>query len=450
MKAGRLLLLGALAVIVVLAIVVVTGGGSGATYKLTFETAGQLVNDNSVTVGGRRVGKITDIRLTENNQAVVTVEIEEPYAPLHEGSSATIRATSLSGVANRYIALTPGPKGAPEIPVGSTLPVENTTTIVDLDQLFNTLDPKTTEGLTKLIRGFGTWYAGRGKDANRAAPYLAPALRATTGFVEDLNADQPALRAMVRNTSSVMGTLAAKGPVLTDLVSNSNTTLGAIAAENQSLAEALDYLPQTLRRANTTFVNLRYALDDVDQLVAATAPVTEDLDTLLTELEPVLKEGTPVFANLSKTVSQKGSNNDFTDTMKTAPKLQKAASTSFPASIEAINVSLSNQTYFRTYGPELVGLLRDFGQSASNYDANGHYLRATSAFNAFQYNGSSLDYLGDSRNAGVSNGPGNTVRCPGGVTQAPPDGSAPWQPNPVFSGLGPLDCNPAVVAPGSW
>ena len=94
MKAGRLLLLGALAVIVVLAIVVVTGGSSGATYKLTFETAGQLVNDNSVTVGGRRVGKITDIRLTNNNQAVVTVEIEEPYAPLHEGSSATIRANS--------------------------------------------------------------------------------------------------------------------------------------------------------------------------------------------------------------------------------------------------------------------------------------------------------------------------------------------------------------------
>ena len=450
MKAGRLLLLGALAVIVVLAIVVVTGGSSGATYKLTFETAGQLVNDNSVTVGGRRVGKITDIRLTNNNQAVVTVEIEEPYAPLHEGSSATIRATSLSGVANRYIALNPGPKGAPEIPIGSTLPVENTTTIVDLDQLFNTLDPKTTEGLTKLIRGFGAWYAGRGKDANRAAPYLAPALRATTGLVEDLNADQPALRAMVRNTSSVIGTLASKGPVLTDLVSNANTTLGAIAAENQSLAEALDYLPQTLRRANTTFVNLRYALDDVDQLVAATAPVTDDLDTLLTDLEPVLKEGTPVFANLSKTVSQKGANNDFTDTMKTAPKLQKAASTSFPASIEAINVSLSNQTYFRTYGPELVGLLRDFGQSASNYDGNGHYLRATSTFNAFQYNGSSLDYLGDNRNAGVSNGPGNTVRCPGSPTQAPPDGSAPWQPNPVFSGLGALDCNPAVVPPGSW
>lgn len=450
MKAGRLLLLGALAVIAILVVVIATGGSSAATYKLTFETAGQLVNDNSVQVGGRRVGKITDIRLTDNNQAVVTVQVNEPYAPLHEGTTATIRATSLSGVANRYIALNPGPNGAPEIPVGATLPVENTTTIVDLDQLFNTLDPKTTAGLTKLIRGFGTWYAGRGRDANRAAPYLAPALRATTGLVEDLNADQPALQQMVRSTSSVMGTLAAKGPVLTDLVSNTNTTLGAIADENQSLAQALDYLPQTLRRANTTFVNLRYTLNDVDKLVAATKPATENLAPFLADLEPVLKEGTPVFANLNKTVSQKGSNNDFTDLMKSAPKVEQAARTSFPNSIEAINVSLSNQTFFRTYGPELVGLLRDFGQSTSNYDANGHYARATPIFNAFQFNGSSLDYVGDSRNAGVSNGPGNTVRCPGAPTQAPPDGSAPWQPNPVFPGLGALDCNPSVVPPGSW
>ena len=155
MRAGRLLALAGLAAVVVLVIVVVTGGSSGTTYKLTFETAGQLVNDNSVQVGGRRVGKVTDIRLTDNNQAVVTVEINEPYAPLHEGSSATIRATSLSGVANRYIALNPGPKSAPEIPVGSTLPVENTTTIVDLDQLFNTLDPKTSKGLQQVILSGG-------------------------------------------------------------------------------------------------------------------------------------------------------------------------------------------------------------------------------------------------------------------------------------------------------
>src|SRR3712207_8787296 len=43
------------------------------------------------------------------SQAAVKVVVEEPYAPLREGTEAVIRLTSLSGIANRYIALAPGP-----------------------------------------------------------------------------------------------------------------------------------------------------------------------------------------------------------------------------------------------------------------------------------------------------------------------------------------------------
>ena len=59
-------------------------------------------------MGGRRIGSIRKIELTDDNQALVSVSVEEPFAPLHVGTTAVIRATSLSGVANRYIALTPG------------------------------------------------------------------------------------------------------------------------------------------------------------------------------------------------------------------------------------------------------------------------------------------------------------------------------------------------------
>ena len=38
--------------------------------------------------------------------------VEEELAPLHEGTTATIRATSLSGIANRYVSLEPGPNDA--------------------------------------------------------------------------------------------------------------------------------------------------------------------------------------------------------------------------------------------------------------------------------------------------------------------------------------------------
>jgi len=450
MKPARIVTLLIALVAVVLVGVVLFGGSSNPTYVMTFETAGQLVNDNDVQVGGRRVGRVSKIELTANNQANVTVEVEEPYAPLHDGTTAVMRATSLSGVANRYIALTPGPQSAPLIAEGETIPVDQTTTIVDIDQLFNTLDPDTTKGLAEVIQGFGTWYRGRGLDARKGLPYLSPSLNATIGLIEKLNSDQPALEQMVQSTSSVVGTLAAKGPTLTNLVTNANISLGAIGDENESLAEALQYLPQTLRRGSTTFVNLRTTLNSVDQLVAASKPATKNLAPFLADLEPLLTQADPTFTNLALTVSKPGADNDFTSLMQDAPALSTGAQESFPASITAINDSLPTLSYARPYAPELVGLLRDFGQSTSNYDANGHYARGTPAFGAFNYNGSSLDYLGDNRDAWEQNGPAVVPRCPGAATQAPPDGSAPWQAPLYPSTTALIGCNPAIVPPGSW
>ncbi len=450
MKPARIVTLLVAAVAVVLVGIVLLGGSSNPTYVMTFETAGQLVGDNDVQVGGRRVGKVTEIELTANNQANVTVEVQEPYAPLHEGTTAIMRATSLSGVANRYIALTPGPQSAPLIAEGETIPVDQTTTIVDIDQLFNTLDPKTTKGLAEVIQGFGTWYRGRGVDARRGLPYLSPALNATIGLLEKLNSDQPALEQMVQSTSSVVGTLAAKGPTLTNLVTNANISLGAIGDENQSLAEALQYLPQTLRRGSTTFVNLRTTLNSVDQLVAASLPATKNLAPFLTDLNPLLVQAKPTITDLALTVSKPGKDNDFTSLMQDAPALNSGAQKAFPASITAINDSLPTLSYARPYAPELVGLLRDFGQSTANYDANGHFARGAPMFGAFNFNGASLDYLGNNRDAWEQNGPTIVPRCPGATTQAPPDGSAPWQAPLYPSTTALIGCNPAIVPPGSW
>ncbi len=161
MTAARGAALGALLLIVAIVVIVLLGNGGGEQYKLVFETAGQLVRGNDVQIGGRRIGSVDDIKLTDDNQAEVSITVEEPYAPLHEGTTATIRLSSLSSVANRYIALSPGPNSNPELKAGTTLPTTETTSVVDIDQLFNTLDERTRRGLVNVIQGSATQYAGK-------------------------------------------------------------------------------------------------------------------------------------------------------------------------------------------------------------------------------------------------------------------------------------------------
>ena len=258
----------------------------------------------------------------------------------------------------------------------------------------------------------------------------------------------------MRDTSKVVTALADKGPELTDLVSNTNTTLGAIAAENQSLAQALDLLPQTLRRGSTTFVNLRAALDDLDQLVDASGASTKDLAPFLRELTPLLREAKPTVAQLATLISTPGAANDFTDLMVDAPQLQKVASPSFKNSIGALNKSIPVLSFIRPYAPELTAWLKDFGQGASNYDANGHFARIAPAFNAFKYDAATNEYVPvpDSQRVpglpgggvpGFTSGGQLTTRCPGAATQPAADGSTPWR-----DVNGNLDCDPRIVPPG--
>src|SRR3954451_1250932 len=152
--------------VIVLAILLF-GGGKSYEAKAIFQNAGQLVKGNQVEVSGQPVGKISDIRLTDDGQAEVVMSLDK-FTPLHAGTTATIRATSLSGIANRYVALDLGANSGPELPSGATIRADRTTAPVDLDQVFNTLDPKTRKSLQRLIHGQATWYTGRARETDRS------------------------------------------------------------------------------------------------------------------------------------------------------------------------------------------------------------------------------------------------------------------------------------------
>ena len=446
MNAARGVALGALVLAVAVVAVLLLRGGGGTEYKLRFENAGQLVKDDDVQVGGRRIGSVRKIALTDDNQAEITVSVEGDYAPLHQGTTAIIRATSLSGIANRYIALTPGPNSNPELDDGATLATDKTTSIVDLDQLFNTFDPKTRAALQQFIQGNATWYDNRGVQANAATKYFNPALSASRRLVNEVVANQQTLNSFLRNAARTTNALASRRDDLANLVSNANTTASAIAAENTSFNQALALLPGTLRKANTTFVNLRATLDDLDVLVAASKPATKDLARFLRELRPLVEEARPTVEDLSTLVHQDGANNDLTDLLLKAPSLEKAAKPAFAHSIEALQRATPVIKFIRPYTPDLVGWLRDFGAGSANYDANGHFARISPIFNAYSFEdnpagGQLVPIPPSQRLAGLQTG--QVPRCPGAASQPPVDGSAPFR-----DADGSLDCNPALVPPG--
>lgn len=441
-------MIGALAVAVVALAIVLFSGNGGHQYTLVFQNAGQLVPDNQVLIGGSPVGSVESIELSDENLAEVHVEVDQQ---LHEGTTAVIRATSLSGVANHYVSISPGPNSSPELDDGSELGLASTTTPVDLDQLFNTFPPSVRKGLANFIKGTSTTYSGRGEDANEAFKYFGPALNRAGAFAAELNADQRLLERFIVSSSKLTTTIAGRGEQLSSAISNANTAFNAIAAQNVALDQSLRRLPPVMRQANTTFVNLRAALDDLDPFVEAAKPATKDLAPFLAELRPVFAKLVPFTRNLRLTVSRPGKGNDAADLLAAFPTVQQRASKTFPHSEQAIADFQPNLNFIRAYTPDLFNAIGKLGTAAGYYDGNGHYVRASpSAQNLFALEGETLNPISKSEQFNAFGGSAAVRRpCPGGATQAPADGSAPFV-NPPHTGssVSSSECNPADAPPG--
>lgn len=441
---------GALVVAIVLVAIVLFGGDEGNKYKLLFQTGGQLVPGNQVLVGGQPIGTVDDIMLTDDAQAQVDITVDEP---LHEGTTALVRATSLSGIANRYVSISPGPNSEPEIPPGSTITSAKTTSPVDLDQLFNTFDRRTRRGLQDFIQGNAAVYSGNNEEARATYKYFAPSLQASDRLFAELTSDQQALSEFLVTGSKALGVLAQHRQQVAELTSNANQAFGAIAAENEAFSQDLALLPPFMRQANTTFVNLRATLDDLDPLVADTKAVMPQLAPFLRSVRPVVDDSIPVFNNLSTALNKPGSQNDLVDALRIAPGVTKRAHTSVRPTLAALSDSQHLIEFARPYAPDLLAVLGKLGGAAGYYDVNGNYVRAQpGGGNVFSYSDATGALepipLSQQFDAFSALGFGPQLRCPGGSTQP----NAGW-PNPTdhpFLDDGSLDgeCEPNAVPPG--
>jgi phospholipid/cholesterol/gamma-HCH transport system substrate-binding protein len=437
------------------AMLLLRGSGGGYQVKAQFENASQLVKGNLVQVSGMPAGKVEDIRLTSDGQAELTLSIDDEYAPLREGTIATVRMASLSGVANRYIDLRlPGAK-ARAIPDGGTIAQDSTTTAVDLDEIFNTLDEPTRKDLQKLIKGSDRQHQGRGEQMNAGLLYLNPSLSASSRLFRELNADSKLLERFVVASSRLVTDLGERRDDVSGLVDNLATTTNAIGSEQQALASSVEQLPPFMRRANTTFLNLRAALDDLEPLVDDSKPVAKKLRPFLAELRPLARDARPTFRDLSELLRQPGKGNDLIDLVNAQPALRDIAVNdvnengkdrpgAFPASTKALEEATPQIGYFRPYTVDLLGWFDDFSHSGT-YDALGGASRVGIHASAFALLEGQLapvppELRDEAFEASAETDQRN--RCPGGGDHRSEDGSRPWKPTADFN------CDPTQTLPG--
>ncbi len=445
---GRVAALGALIAAIALVAIILFGGSDSYKVKATFINGGQLVKGNPVQAGGVAIGSVKSIKISDNGQAEVEMTVQEEKAPLPTGTHARIRQFSQSGIANRYVDLDFPPANASNdtIPAGGTMPASNTTTQVDLDQLFNTLDPETRTALQDFFKGSSEQFKGKGALANKGFEYLNPALSTSRRLFGELNRDTPVLERFLIDSSRLVTALAEKRDDLSGLVGNLNTTTRALANQKQGLADSIELLPPVMRRANTTFVNLRAALDDTDPLVNASKPVARRLQPFLSDARKLARDAEPTVRDLRKTVRRRGPSNDLIDLTRSVPPLAKSAvdtsrrtispggtpynvgtdNGAFPEARKAFRGGTPIIAQGRPYTTDLFGWFDDFSTTGPGFDALGANaraaIRASDVVSLFQNGQPNFNILNLQNNLGPVRS-GNFRPCPGASEAPAPDGS---------------------------
>jgi phospholipid/cholesterol/gamma-HCH transport system substrate-binding protein len=390
---GRVAAVGAVIAAIVLVGLILFGGSGVGGYKVyaEFLNAGQLVKGNPVQVGGVAVGSVKGMKITDDGHARIELSIDGDHAPLRRGTRAEIRQFSQSGLANRYVDLSLPPDSDDEIPDGGVIDTDKTVTQVDLDELFNTLDPETRRSLQGFFKGSAAQWRDVEDQANVGFEYLNPALSTSRRLFNELTKDTPTLQRFLVDSSEAVTALAERRDDLAALIGNLNDTTRALGSQKEALAESIGRLPPFMRRANTTFVNLRSTLDEVDPLVEASKPVAKRLGPFLSQARAFAADAEPTVHDLSLTIRRSGRANDLINLVDSFPALNDIATVtkvrnvapggtrhsvgetrgSFQESVDALKGGTGEISFARPYTADFMGWFDDFSTTGGGFDALG-------------------------------------------------------------------------------
>lgn len=247
----------------------------------------------SVDIAGIRVGDITAVELEEGH-AVVTMEVENKYAPLiNEDASMLLRPKT--GLQDMVMEVDPGVSDE-DIEEGATVPLASTLPNVNPDEVLASLDADTQSFLKLLLAG-----GAEGLDPERdRGTKLSAALRQLEPFARDISRINSGLAQRRGNISNAITNfrllsdeLADKDEDLTAFIDSSDAVLQRFANQEASIRAALQELPGTLRETNG-------ALKSADELAINAGPALRNnlgaargLKPALRALRPFMQETVP-------------------------------------------------------------------------------------------------------------------------------------------------------------
>jgi ABC-type transporter Mla subunit MlaD len=321
--AGNPVLIGAATILVVLvAVFLAYNANKGLPFVPTYElraevpSAAQLVVGNDVSIGGSRVGFVSDIQAKRRDDgstiAVLDLTLERSVSPLPRDSTLIVRPRSALGL--KYVEITRG-TDSQGFDDGATIPISAATPEpVEFDEVLNMFDEETRDAAAANTTGFGDAFAGRGESINTAIGAFRPLLRDVVPVAQNLAAPETNLRRFVGELGDAAAIVAPAAEAQAELFVNLDTTFRALREVSRPYIQdsisggvpALDTAIRTLpvqrpflRNAEGLFRELRPgaaalrtsaptiadALEEGTRVLPRTPPFNRRLASLLEELE---------------------------------------------------------------------------------------------------------------------------------------------------------------------
>jgi phospholipid/cholesterol/gamma-HCH transport system substrate-binding protein len=271
--------------------------------KVPFNEATQLAEQSDVRISGVNVGKVQGIELAPNRkQALATVDIDDKYGPLPEGTRAILRTKTLLG--ETYIELTPGPSEGPELADGGTLPEANIAESVQLDEIFRTFDPETRAAFQSWMQEAAVAIQGEGQSLSYALGQFEPTFTELDRLFRVLDTQRLALGQVFRNGATTFRALRGREGQLAELVDSSNAVFQTTARRDRDIEALFRAFPTFLDESRLTVQRLKTFAENTDPLMRQLVPAAEQLSPTFIAISKLAPEAKGLFEGLAPVIDR--------------------------------------------------------------------------------------------------------------------------------------------------